>query len=83
MTTGKHAERTNLDFRCPNWRSVFILVQGALGKLGRKKKMTVWGHAGPLPRIGYYRSAIGQASCLICECSRQLALPFCCKSAYC
>lgn len=30
-----------------------MLVQGALGRLGRKKKMTAWGHAGPFPRIGY------------------------------
>ena len=44
MTTGKHSERTKLDFRC-----------------------------------SIYRSAIGQASCLICASSRQLALPFCCQ----
>ena len=43
LTTGKRAERTKLDFRCP---------------------------------IG--RSAIGQASCLICARSRQLTPPFCC-----
>ena len=43
LTTGKRAERTKLDFRCP-----------------------------------ICRSASGQASCLICACSSQLAFPFCC-----
>ena len=46
LTTGKRAERTKLDFRCP-----------------------------------ICRSAIGQASCLICARRRQLTFPFCCYSA--
>ena len=29
-------------------------------------------------RCSIYRSAIGQASCLICARSRQLTFPFCC-----
>ena len=43
LTTGKRAERTKLDFRCP-----------------------------------ICRSAIGQASCLICARRRQLTFPLCC-----
>ena len=43
LTTGKRAERTKLDFRCP-----------------------------------ICRSAIGQASCLICARRCQLTFPFCC-----
>ena len=29
-------------------------------------------------RCPIYRSVIGQASCLICACHRQLTFPFCC-----
>ena len=43
LTTGKRAERTKLDFRCP-----------------------------------ICRSAIGQASCLICARRRQPTFPLCC-----
>ena len=47
MTTGKRAERTKRDLRCPIWRS-----------------------------------AIVQASSLICACRRQVTFPFVAKSAY-